>query len=54
MKNGKKISNELVGALADAFGKSPLTIRRWFKKKSDMLTTDKAKEILTKFETANK
>jgi hypothetical protein len=36
---------EVIGALADKFGKSYLTMQRWVEKKDDRLTTDKAKEV---------
>jgi hypothetical protein len=36
---------EVIGALADRFGKDPLTIKRWVKKKDIRLTTDMAKEV---------
>lgn len=36
---------EVIGALADKFGKDPLTIKRWVAKRDDRLTTDKAKEV---------
>ena len=39
------LSNEVIGALADAFDKDPLTIRRWIEKDSVMLTTDIAKKV---------
>jgi hypothetical protein len=39
------LSNEVIGALADAFKKDPLTIRRWIIKDSVLLTTDKAKRV---------
>jgi len=41
------LTNEIVGALADAFKKDPLTIRRWIKKDSVMLTTDIAKKVFS-------
>ena len=40
-----ELSQEVLGALADAFGKSVLTISRWIRKKDDRLTSDKAKEV---------
>lgn len=36
---------EVIGALADAFKKDPLTIKRWVDKDDDRLTTDKAKKV---------
>lgn len=36
---------EVIGALADRFGKDPLTIKRWVEKKDIRLTTDMAKEV---------
>ncbi len=37
-----------IGLLADAFGKSGQTIKRWIKDEDDRLTSDKAKEVLKK------
>jgi hypothetical protein len=45
-KKFTKFTNKQIGALADAFGKSLLTIQRWIAKKDDRLTSDKAKKIL--------
>lgn len=42
-----KLPFEVIGALADKFGKDILTIRRWIKAKDDRLTSDKAKEVFT-------
>lgn len=51
-KQAKKVTSpampltfEVIGALADKFGKDPLTIKRWVAKRDDRLTTDKAKEV---------
>ena len=41
----QELSNKVIGALADAFGKSLFTIRRWIDKESDLLTSDKAKDV---------
>lgn len=38
---------EVIGALADKFGKSFLTIQRWARRKDDRLTSDKAKKVFT-------
>lgn len=46
MENKKEYSNAEIGALADAFGKSLLTIQRWIACNDDRLTSDKAKECL--------
>ena len=43
------LSNTLIGALADAFGKGPLTIRRWVIRKDIILTTDIARAIFIKY-----
>lgn len=42
------LSQEVIGALADAFGRSALTIERWIEKKDIRLTTDKAKEVFAR------
>ena len=39
------LSNEVIGALADAFKKSPLTIQRWVEDDNILLTTDIAKKV---------
>jgi hypothetical protein len=39
------LSNEVIGALADAFGKSTLTIQRWVNADSILLTTETAKKV---------
>lgn len=39
------LSNEVIGALADAFGKSTLTIQRWVANDSILLTTETAKKV---------
>lgn len=36
---------EVIGALADRFKKSPLTIQRWVEARDDRLTSDKAREV---------
>lgn len=47
--NGKpQLSLEVIGALADAFGKSVLTIRRWVNNNDDRLTSEKAKEVFSR------
>lgn len=46
VKQEEVFTNTQVGALADAFGKSPLTIRRWVAKKDDRLTSERAKKAL--------
>lgn len=43
--NDQILSNEVLGALADAFGKSIITIQRWVDNESDMLTSERAKEV---------
>jgi hypothetical protein len=47
-KSVQQISQELIGALADAFGRSTQTIERWIEKKDIKLTTDKAKEVFAR------
>lgn len=47
-KNNKMIPNEAIGALADAFGKSFTTIKRWVDSGDVRLTTDTAKKVLKK------
>lgn len=44
----KKYTATEIGLLADAFGKSLLTIQRWISKGDDKLTSDKAKKALLK------
>jgi hypothetical protein len=44
----QQLSQEVIGALADAFGKSVLTIRRWVNKNDDRLTSEKAKEVFAR------
>lgn len=46
-KNKTNYTNKQIGALADAFGKSLLTIQRWIEKNDDRLTSEKAKKALT-------
>lgn len=41
-----KYTQYQIGALADAFDKSLLTIQRWIAKKDDRLTSEKAKSVL--------
>jgi hypothetical protein len=43
--NNTIIPKEVIGALADAFGKSVITIERWVNKNHDILTSEKAKEV---------
>jgi hypothetical protein len=40
-----ELSYEVIGALADAFNKSCLTIQRWIKNNDDRLTSEKAKQV---------
>lgn len=37
-----------IGLLADAFGKSGQTIKRWIENEDDRLTSEKAKKALSK------
>lgn len=46
--NKQELSQEVIGALADAFGKSALTIRRWVNKKDERLTSEKAKQVFSR------
>lgn len=39
------IPNAVLGALADAFGKSVFTIHRWIANNDDRLTSEKAKKV---------
>ncbi len=39
------LPQEVIGALADAFGKSPITIVRWVRANDDRLTSEKAKKV---------
>ncbi len=41
-------NKEVIGALADAFEKSIFTIQRWIESESDLLTSDKAKEVFAR------
>ncbi len=41
-----KLTATQIGKLADAFKRSPETIKRWIKVKDVRLTTDKAKKII--------
>lgn len=47
-KTAQQVSQEIIGALADALGKSAQTIERWFEKKDIRLTSDPAKEVFTR------
>lgn len=47
-KTVQQVSQEIVGALADALGRSAQTIERWFEKKDIRLTSDPAKEVFTR------
>lgn len=47
-KSVQQVSQELIGALADALEVDFQTIRRWFQKKDIKLTTDKAKEVFAR------
>ena len=49
MKKKPKYTNEQLGALADAFGKSVLTMKRWAESNDDRLTSDRAKQAMAKF-----
>lgn len=44
-KTKLEIPFRIIGALADAFKKSPLTIQRWVEADDSRLTSDKAKEV---------
>jgi len=48
MATKKKYTETEIGILADAFGKSSQTIRRWIVQNSPMLTSDLAKTALLK------
>jgi len=48
MSKKSRYTNLEVGALADAFRKSIITIQRWIDKNDDRLTSDKAKSALKK------
>lgn len=54
MKREKVIPQEFdkvtIGALAEAFGKSFLTIERWIEGEDDRLTSEKAKEVYSKYQ----
>lgn len=41
-----------IGALADAFDKSFLTIERWIVANDDRLTSDRAKEVYARLQTS--
>jgi hypothetical protein len=47
-KTVHQFSQEIIGALADAFGRSVQTIERWIEKKDIRLTSDPAKEVFTR------
>lgn len=47
-KTVQQFSQEVIGALADAFGKSVQTIERWIEKKDIRLTSDPAKEVFAR------
>jgi hypothetical protein len=48
-KQVAQISQEIVGALADAFGRSSQTIERWIEKKDIRLSTDeRAKQVFAR------
>lgn len=47
-KTVHQVSQEIIGAIADAFGVDFQTIKRWFQKKDIKLTTDKAREVFTR------
>ena len=44
----QQVPQEIIGALADAFHKSPLTIKRWIEKNDDRLTSEKAKKVFAR------
>lgn len=44
----QQVSQEIIGALADAFGRSVQTIERWIEKKDIRLTSDPAKEVFAR------
>ena len=41
----KEVPQRVIGAMADAFGKSLQTMKRWFDNGDIRLTTDKAKQV---------
>jgi hypothetical protein len=47
-KTVHQVSQEIIGAIADAFEVDFQTIKRWFQKKDIKLTTDKAKEVFAR------
>jgi len=44
-----ELSQTVIGALADAFGKSFMTVQRWVLRKDIILTTDIAKAVFSKY-----
>lgn len=44
----KEVPQRVIGAMADAFGKSLQTMKRWFDNKDIRLTTDRAKEVFAR------
>lgn len=49
IKNFKN-NRAIIGALAEAFDKSFITIERWFESKDDRLTSDKARKVFEEYE----
>lgn len=45
-----KDNKAVIGALAEAFDKSFITIERWFQSKDDRLTSDKARKVFLEYE----
>jgi hypothetical protein len=45
----KSLPHTVIGALADAFGKSFMTIQRWVIRKDIILTTDIAKGVFAEY-----
>ncbi len=41
----KEVPQKVIGAMADAFGRSLQTMKKWFDNKDIRLTTDKAKQV---------
>lgn len=48
VKEKQKLTMQQLGALADAFNRSIITIQRWYDNKDDRLTSEKAKAALKK------
>jgi hypothetical protein len=48
-QTGKMIPVKVVGALAEAFGKSIATIYRWAKSNDDRLTSAKANKVYAEY-----